>query len=158
MAKQQKVAKLLAPTIPLVLEVEGDVPKLELSLSWTMGGVILLESRLRRLGDEVNVLQEPASFWTEMDCTRLVTAVWAMSQQATQDYADEAGFDVIASYIITENLAAASMALKKAFIESLSKKRRDEIEVAEKEALELLKKGAPAESVPVPPTQAQVQS
>lgn len=155
---RQKVAKILAPTVPLILEVDDGEHKLELKLAWTMRGVILLEGRLRSLGKDINVLQNPSEFWTTMDCTMLATAVWAMSQQENPEYADEPGFEVLLSFMVTENLGAASHALKEAFLESLSKKRRDEIRAAEAEADRLLALGQPKESVPVPPTPAPDQS
>lgn len=128
MAKQQKVTKILAPAIPLVLKVEDF--KLELKLSWTMGAVILIESGLRKYGKEINVLQHPEKFWTELDCTMLAIAVWALAQQTSLEYADDDGFDVIASYLTVDNYEVASLAINEAFMESLSDERRAAIKKA----------------------------
>src|SRR5260370_14288727 len=133
--QKQKVAKLLAPTVPLKLEVEADKDGvLELKLAWSMRAVILIESKLRELGNAVNVLQNPERFWKEINCTSLTVATWALAHQEHADLRDEDGFDVIASYITPENYATCALALKAAFWESLSKKRRDEIEAAVAEA------------------------
>lgn len=154
---KEKIAKLLAPSVPLKLVVE-DADKngtLELKLAWTMRGVILIESKLRSLGIAANVLQNPEEFWTEINCTSLAVAVWALAHQEHADLRDEEGFDVIASYITPENYATCAVALKAAFWESLSKKRRDEIEAAIAAAAEAAAKGAPDK--PANPTPAPAQ-
>jgi len=154
MSKRPKVAKLLAPTTPLVLEVEGG-HRLEIDLAWTMRAVILIESRLRLQGIEINALQNPSSFWTNLDCTMLAIGLWACAIQEQPEYADEDGFEVISSFIVTDNYAAAATALKSAFLESLSKERRDEIKAAEEKELNAPK---PAGESPTPdPTPAPVQ-
>lgn len=148
--QKQKVAALLAPTVPLKLEVEADKNGvLELELAWTMRAVILIETKLRALGVKVNVLQNPEAFWTDMDCTALAVAVWALAHQSHPDLRDEAGFDSIVSYITPENYAVATIALKEAFLESLSKKRRDEVEAAVQAAVEAGTK-PPANPTPAP--------
>lgn len=149
MAKQIKVAKLLSPTVPLVLEVEGDNGpiQLKLHLAWTMKAVILIEAKLREQGVHVNALQNPSLFWRELDCTRLALGVWATALQEQPQYADDDGFDAIASFLVPENYAVAADALKRCFTESLSKKRRDEIKAAEEEAA---KKDAEAAKEPEP--------
>jgi hypothetical protein len=138
MSKQLKVAKLLAPTVPLILEVEDH--KLELKLAWTMRAVMLLESRLRAIGQPVNVLQNPSQFWTELNVTSLVTAVWALSLQEQPEYGDDSGFETITSFLVTDNLGTAASAIKEAFLESLSEERRTAIREAEKIAKEQLEK------------------
>jgi hypothetical protein len=137
--QKQKLTKLIAPSVPLILEVEGPnqtTLKLELELSWTMSGVIILESKLRELGIKVNVLRGAADFWDKMDSATLCTAVWAFAQSRDKTYADEAGFDTIASYITPENFVVATAGLQEAFMQSLSEKRRKEIEDAIKAAQE----------------------
>lgn len=137
MANQQRAARLLAPTVPLVLKVDAGEPeekKLELKLAWTMLGVIQLEARLRALGVNINVIGNASEFWKNLDGTRLAFTVWSMSQQEHPEYVDDDGFDVIASYLVPENYVTAMMALKECFVESLSKKQRDELRAAEADA------------------------
>ena len=137
--KQAKVTKLLAPTTLLRLVVdEGEKEEkvLELNLAWTMRGVIFLETKLRTLGYDINVLQNPTQFWSGIDCTKLAIGIWAMSQQEHPEYSDDEGFEVVSSYIVPDNYASAAEGLKNAFMESLSKKRRDEIKALEAKAVE----------------------
>ncbi len=154
-----KIAKLLASTVPVVLEVEGVQQKLELRLAWTMRAVILIESKLREHGVKINALQNPSLFWTELDCTKLAVGIWATSLQDQPQYGDEDGFETIASYIVPQNYGAASTALKECFVESLSKERQDEVRKAEAEVEKLLRAG---ESAPAAesqdPTPAPAQS
>lgn len=132
---EKKVAKLLAPSVPLALEVEGDPSpiRLELRLAWTMRAAITIESSLKAHGAEVNILQSPGEFWKSLDCTRLAIGIWACASQDQPQYADEEGLEVIESFLTLDNYEAACAALKSAFLESLSKKRRDEILKAEAE-------------------------
>jgi hypothetical protein len=146
MAKPIKVTKILAPTVPLILQVDDF--KLELELAWTMRAVILLESHLRTYGKTVNVLQNPSQFWTELDCTMLTIAVWALAQQTNQMYADDDGFDIISSYLTTDNYGVAAAGVKKAYLESLSEERRNAIETAEAQAAEASKQ--PDDPTPAP--------
>ena len=138
----KKVSRLLAPTVPLVLEVDDGAHKLELRLAWTMRGVILTELKLRELGIYVNVIQNPGLFWRDLDSAKLTAAVWGMSSQEHPEYQDDEGFETITSFLITENYEVAAERLKDAFLESLSPKRREEIREAEKQAV----------SSPTPPT------
>jgi len=147
MAKQPKLTKLLAPTVPLTLSVDDGAHKLELNLAWTMRGVILLESKLRNLGVDLNVLQNPSEFWSTLDCTKLALGVWCMSQQDHPEYADEEGFEIITSFLVVDNYGDAATALKSAFLESLSKSRREEIKKAEEAAA---KNGEAAKENPTP--------
>jgi len=156
--KQPKLTKLLAPTVPLVLEVEADNPerphRLELDLAWTMRAVIIMESKLRQMGVELNVLQNPGIFWTGIDFTRLALGIWACSQQEQPEYADEEGFDIITSFMTMDNYAAAVKALKDAFLESLTKERREELRRLETEAEQVLLN---AQKPAADPTEAQVE-
>jgi len=149
--QKTKLAKLLAPTVPLKLEVDADKNGvLELKLAWTMRAVILIEAKLRELGLAVNVIQNPASFWTDLNATTLAVAVWALSHQEHADLRDEEGFDYVISYLVPENWLLAADGIKNAFWESLSQKRRDEIEAGIRAAAEAVKAGAEAPANPTP--------
>lgn len=127
MAKREKVTKLLAESVPLKLEVEGGVPPLELRLAWTMWAAMTIESRLRSEGVRINILQDLKSFWSEMDCNRLAVGIWSCSQQDNPEYANEEGFEIISSYLTPDNYSVAMLALKEAFLQSLSETRRKAI-------------------------------
>lgn len=145
------IAKLLAPKVPLVLIVKDEARehKLELQLMWNMRAVTLMETRSRELGSQLNILKFPVSFWTQMDCTTLAVAIWACAQQADKEYASEDGFDVIASYLVSDNYPTAIAALRNAYIESLSPERQKKIRDAEKAE----KAGEPISDPPQAPTQ-----
>ena len=136
MANSPKVAKLLVSSVPLTLEVEGVAVKLPLKLSWNMRAILTIEHKLRELGDPINILQALGSFFRDLDATRLVVGVWAAAQQDSPEYAGDEGLEVIQSYLTPDNYGVAVVALKDAFLESLSKERRDAIRKAEKEELE----------------------
>lgn len=150
-----KLTKLLAPSVPVVFEAEG-AEALKLKLSWTMKAVMTIERKLRELGDDVNVLQL-GQFWNGMDASRLAVSIWACAMQDQPQYADAEGLEIIASYITPENYPVANLALKEAFLESLSEKRRAEIRAAEEEAEAQGKNGAGPPKVeaspadPIPP-------
>jgi hypothetical protein len=130
---RSSIAKLIAPSVELVLEAEGVSEKLVLKLAWTMRSVMVIETQLRQLGIDQNILQDPSSFWKNLDCCALAIAVWACSWQEHPDLRGEDGLDIITSYLITENWGKASQALKDCFLESLSKERRDDIKKREQE-------------------------
>lgn len=134
MVKQVKVTKLLAQSVPLVLEVEG-VPPLELKLAWTMYAAMTIESRLRSQGVLINILQDLKSYWMNLDCNRLAIGIWSCAQQDNPEYADEDGFEIISSYLTPDNYAPAMTALREAFLESLSEARRKIIKEVEAKAL-----------------------
>jgi len=138
MGNDVKVARLLAPKVPLVLEVEGDNNqklRLSLDLVWNMRAVITIESYLRaKYAQEINILQTPGDFWKGMDCTKLALGVWACSMQEQPQYADEEGFETIASFLTADNYVKAMDALRNAYLESLSPKRREELLKAVEEA------------------------
>jgi len=149
--KQLKVTKLLAPTTTLVLKVDEGTPeekRLELELAWTMGAVLTLEKELRDVGEEVNIFQDPAKFWTQLSCTKLAFGIWAAAQQEHPEYAGDEGFQIISSYLTPDNYAAAAIGLKECFLESLSKARRDEIRKAEAVVAE--KTGVPTDPTSAP--------
>jgi hypothetical protein len=150
--QRQKVTKLLAESVHLILSVDEGAHKLELELAWTMRAVILIESKLREYGiTGINVLQQPKKFWDSMDCTMLTIAIWALSYQVHSEYRDDEGFDIIASYITPENLAVASDAVNRAFMASLSDKRRKEIQEASQGETE--KTGEPTPDPTLAPVQ-----
>jgi hypothetical protein len=120
---KQKVTKLLAQSVPLKLEVEGVTP-LEIKLAWNMYAAMTIESRLGEMGVRINILQDLKSYWTEMDCNRLAVGIWSCSQQDNPEYANEEGFEIISSYLTPDNYAAGMLALKEAFLQSLSETRR----------------------------------
>lgn len=139
MIAARKVSRLLAPTVPLVLTVDDGAPgkKLELRLAWTMKGVILTEAKLREVGININIIQNPGVFWKNLDSALITAAVWGMASQEHPEYHDDEGegFETIASFLITENCGKASDQLKEAFLESLSPARREEIREAERQML-----------------------
>lgn len=155
----RKVSRLLAPSVPLILEVDDGAPgkRLELRLAWTMKGVILTEAKLREVGIyNINIIQNPGTFWTDINSASLAAAVWGMSSQEHPEYQDEEGFEIISSFLIQENCGIASEKLKEAFLESLSPKRREEIREAERRAIEEAKNEQPV--VSADPIDAPVQS
>ena len=157
MAKQQKVTKLLAPVVPLKLSVEGIENSLEIELAWTMKGVLILEKELRQQQSiNINILQTPSEFWSEMSCATLGLGIWAMSQQSSQEYADAQGLEIILSYLTPDNYVQAMNALKECYIESLSKEKREAIRRAEKEAAEALAAEPKSETQDPTPAPAQV--
>lgn len=130
MSDRTKLAKLMVSTVPLVLEVEGETApiKLELKLAWTMTAVITIETWLRtRFGSDINILQNPSSFWTGLDCTKLALGVWACAMQEQPQYADDEGFEVIQSFMNQDNYHVAIEALRAAYLETLSKAHREEV-------------------------------
>lgn len=133
--KKRPVAKLHVQSVPLTLQIDNS-PKLELSLSWNMHAVMLMETRLRSYGIIVNLMRDSGRFWNEMNATTLAVAIWATAQQNDQDFADDEGLDVVASYLAIDTYAPAVTALRKAYLESLSEKTRAEIEAALKKAEE----------------------
>lgn len=138
-----KITKLLAPTVPLELGIEGsDIPPLKLRLAWTMKAAVLIESKLRSMNFKTNVISNVNSFWMDLDATRLAVGVWASAQQEQPQYADDDGFDLILSYLTPDNYNTALAALNDAFIESLSPDRRAAVRksIAEAEEAEKAKK------------------
>ena len=136
MANSPKVAKLLVSSVPLTLEVDGGALKLPLKLSWNMRTIMQVERKLRDLGDPVNILQALGAFFRDLDATRLAVGVWAAAQQDSPEYVGDEGLEIISSFLTPDNYGVAVVALKDAFLESLSKERRDAIKKAEKEELE----------------------
>lgn len=145
MKNTTKLSKLLVSGVPLRLEVEGENDTkiaLELELAWTMTAVITIETWLRtRFGIDLNLLQNPGSFWTNLDCTKLALGVWACSVQEQPQYADDEGFETIQSFMNADNYHVAIEALRKAYLETLSKKHRDEILKSITEREEALQRG-----------------
>ena len=149
-----RVAKLLVSTALLTLEPEG-APKLDLELAWNMRAVITIETYLRtRFGQEINILQNPGSFWSDMDCTKLALGVWACSMQKQPQYETEEGFEIIQSYLTPDNYPDAMDALRKSYLESLSTKKRNEVVAAIEEA----KRKVLAGEKPADPIVAQTQA
>jgi hypothetical protein len=155
---KQKVAKLLAQTFPLRLEVEGKNGPicLDLNLAWTMDAIMLTETKLRRDYDlRVNLFLNPAAFWTSLDCTTIGVSVWAAALQEHPEYADAEGFAVINSFLTpVENRQKAGSVLRECFIESLTKEQREAIREAERVEVAAKKNGdvvpAPVAADPIP--------
>lgn len=149
MTQRLKIGKLLAESVPVALEAEG-AQTLNLKLAWTMRGVILTETKARELGLRYNILQRPDEFWKSMDATTLAIAVWAMASQEQPETTTDDGFDLIASYLTVDNMVVAALALKAAYLKSLSEKMRKELEEGIKAAAEEDK--APENPTPAPAT------
>jgi hypothetical protein len=132
MSNQPAPIKLLVETVPLVLEVDGGNFKLELKLAWSFRAQMLIETRLREYGVRVNFVQHAQEFWVNIDSVCLAVALWATSVQAHGDeFSSEAGFERLVSYITPDNFTPAVVALKEAYLQSLSEATRERIRKTE---------------------------
>lgn len=140
MADTSVIYKRIAPSAPLSLQFEdGESRKvLNFQLAFDFNAFARIEEKTG-----LNALNQ--HIFKNLNATNLVVLFWAALALYQPEYVGEEGLEAVGTYITEENQLDIAKALKTAFLNSLSPKKREAILAAEKAIEEAQKnnEGAP---------------
>jgi hypothetical protein len=149
MAEKAPIRKHLSPSAPLSLAFDNEkgdgVDVLQFNLAYDFNAFALIEGRTG-----LNVLK--AELFKNINATNIRVLFWGALQLYHPEFEGDNGLEVAGSYINFENSKDIAQVLKKAFLLSLPKARREQIEAAEAAENAPKPEGAPADPQPAETT------